>query len=534
MMQLRDYQKGAIDALYHYFESEKGKAPIVCVPTGGGKSLIIAAFCKRVCAETPNVRIMIVTDVKELISQNEKELKALWPEANTGAYSAGLGRRDTRAQILFAGIQSVYNKVFDFGRVDIVIVDECHMIGRNQDARYHQFFTNLHMSNPDMCIWGCTATPYRLDSGMLHEGDKALFDGIAYNVEMKRLIDGKYLVPVISKGGIQNINLTGVHIQAGEYKANELAKAADDPELIKSAVAEIVKFGSDRKSWLIFASGVLHAQHVCAAIEEYNIGCAIVTGETPRVERDRILAAFKLGQLRCVVNVGVLTKGFNNPRCDLIALLTSTKSTCKFVQMVGRGMRTHDGKENCLLLDFGGNVAEHGVIDEIDPIHRRNILGEPAKGDPVKQCPQCQVILNIKVKSCPACGFEFPIVAPHGTEAYNGAVMSGQVTIVEIVDFWVGRHKKPGKPDSLKLSFYDLSDKEYCMWLALDHGGYATEKSIAVVQKFGGKAMNVNDALKEWSYWKKPISISVKPRGRFFEIVGVKFAPPIAAQSTIQ
>lgn len=534
MMQLRDYQQAAIDGLYHYFETEKGKAPIVVAPTGSGKSLIIAEFCRRVCTETPNVRIMIVTDVKELIAQNEKELKALWPEANAGAYSAGLGRRDTRAQILFAGIQSVYNKVFEFGRVDIVIVDECHMIGRNHDTRYSQFFTDLHMSNPNVCIWGCTATPYRLDSGLLHEGENALFDGIAYNVEMKKLIKDKYLVPIISKGGIKNINLSGVHIQAGEYKANELARAADDPELIKSACAEIVKFGSDRKAWLVFAAGVDHANHVAVAMREFEIECAVVTGDTPNTERDRILDSFKRGVLRCVINVGVLTKGFNNPRCDLIALLTSTKSTCKFVQMVGRGMRTYNGKENCLLLDFGGNVSEHGVIDEIDPIHRKTVFGDPKKGDPTKQCPACQAIVNIRVKTCESCGYEFPVVAPHGTEAYNGAVMSGQTTQIEIVDFWVGRHKKPGKPDSLKLSFFDAVDKEYCMWLALDHGGYAAEKAMSVITRFGGRAKNVDEALKEWSYWKKPIGISVKPNGRFFEIVGVKFAPSTAEQQTIQ
>lgn len=524
-MKLRDYQQEAIEGLFHYFETEKGKAPIVVAPTGSGKSLIIAAFCKRVCTETSNVRIMIVTDVKELISQNEKELKALWPEANTGIYSAGLNKRDTRAQILFAGIQSVYSKVFDFGRVDIVIIDEAHMIGRTSDTRYHKFFSDLHMANHNTCIWGCTATPYRLDSGMLHEGDNALFDGIAYNVEMKKLIKDGYLVPVISKGGLKNINLSGVHIQAGEYKANELARAADDPELIKEAISEIINFGSDRKSWLIFAAGVDHAGHIASVLRERDVDCAVVTGDTPNVERDRIVDSFRRGNLRCVVNVGVLIKGFNNPRCDLIALLTSTKSTCKFVQMVGRGMRPYEGKHNCLLLDFGGNVLEHGVIDEIDPIHRKTVFGDPKKGDPTKQCPQCQAIMNIRVHRCECCGYDFPIVAPHGNTAYDGAVMSGQVTPIEIVDFWVGRHKKPGRPDSLKLSFFDAVDKEYCMWLAIDHGGYATEKGLSVISKFGGKSKTVDEALKEWSYWRKPIGISVKPRGKFFEIVGVKFAP---------
>jgi DNA repair protein RadD len=526
MIALRDYQEEALSKLFDYWATEKGKAPIIAAPTGSGKSLIIGEFCRRVCTEDSHVKIMVLAHVRELLTQNEKELKAVWPEASTGIYSAGLGKKQTMAQITFAGIQSVYSHVFEFGKVDIVIVDECHLIPRSADTRYGKFFKDMKMANPDVAIFGLSASPYRLDSGMLHEGDGALFDGIAYSVDIKKLIKDGYLVNVISKGGISKIDLTGVKIQAGDYAPGELAHAADSPELIKSAVNEIVECGSDRKAWLLFCSGVEHVEHVANAVKQHGIGCEVITGDTPKEKRDEVISKFKNGKLRCIANVGVMTTGINIPRCDLIALLTSTRSTGKYIQMVGRSMRPFPDKENALLLDFGGNVLEHGPIDAVEPVKRKTMLGNPVVAAPLKECPKCHVIVHARVTVCGFCGYAFPVVAPHGTTAYDGAVMMGQVKAetVQIAGVWYSRHKKAGKPDSVKVTFYTKLDKEYYTYLGLDHGGYFAEKSLAIVRRFGGKATNVTDALKESIVsWRKPVAISVKPRGPYFDVVGIAF-----------
>lgn len=523
-MILRPYQQEAVDSIFNYWENDYGRNPLVSAPTGSGKSLIIAEFCKRVCTETPTARIMCVTDSKELIDQNEREIRTHYENASTGVYSAGLGRRQTQAQITFAGIQSIYNKAFAFEKTDVVLVDEAHMIGREDSTRYGQFLKDMKIANPDLVVVGFTATPYRLDSGLLHEGDGALFDGICAVVEVKKLVHEKHLVPVVSKGGVKNIDLTNVHTRAGEYASNELAHAADDPELVRLAVSEIVQYGADRKAWLVFASGVDHANHVAKEFEKHLVQCKVVTGKTPKEERDEMIAEFRNGGLKCLVNVGVLTKGFNAPICDLIAMLMATKSTGKYVQIVGRGMRTYGGKENCLLLDYGGNVLAHGPIDEIDPVKKKNTFNVEKGSPPMKACPQCRAIVHARVTEC-VCGYKFPVIAPHGTEAYSGAVMAGQVKAenVDIAGLWVSRHKKPDKPDSVKLTFYTKLDKEYYMWLGLDHSGYYREKSLAVVKRFGGLAKTVDEALKESDHWRKPVSISVKPRGNFFDVVGIKF-----------
>jgi len=537
MLKLRPYQEDALADLYRYWETGQGERPVVVLPTGAGKSLLIAEFCRRVCIETRDIRIMVITHSRELIAQNEAELKSYWPEAVTGIYSAGLKSRDMTAQIIFAGIQSVYNKVFDFPKIDIVIVDESHLIPRSAETRYGTFFLNLHIANPNYCVFGTTATPFRLDSGLLHEGEGALFDGIAHCTDLKSLIEQRYLVPAISKGGCKEINLEAVHIIAGEYNPKELAHAADDPVLIELAVEEIIALGAERKAWLIYATGVTHALHIAEEVRKYNIECQVVTGDTPSDERDAILNKFRSGKLRCLVNIMVLTTGFNAPVTDLIALLMATRSTGKYVQIVGRGLRTHPGKTDCLVLDFGGNVMRHGPLDSIDPIKKKNVFCMEPGVPPMKKCPKCGLILHARVMVCPNanCMYEFPVVAAHGCEAYEGAMLTSQQKsfTVEVKVFYCVRHKKIGSPDSVRMEFEGPLGKVFYNWCCLDHEGFAREKALAVVKQFGGQAKTVDMALKEWPDWKVPETIEVKPDGKFFRILGVTFKKNQSVQAEL-
>jgi DNA repair protein RadD len=534
-MELRAYQLDALEGLFNYWESGQGTNALVVAPTGSGKGVIIGEFCRRVCVDSPHVKILVVTHVRELIVQNASALKRQWEEANIGVYSAGLGKRSTSAQIVFCGIQSVYKRAFEFGKVDIVIIDEVHLVSREAETRYGRFLSDIKKANPHVVLWGTTATPYRLSEGLLHEGEGALFDGIAFVCEMKQLVAQGYLVPAISKGGVSHIDLTDVHIRAGEFMSDELAHAADDPLLIKKAVAEIVTYGKDRKAWLIFCAGVAHAEHVKTEVETHGIRCDIITGETPKQERDATTKAFKEGKLKCLINVSVLTTGFDAPITDLIALLTSTNSTGRYVQIVGRGLRTYPEKENLLLLDFGGNVLRHGKIDDVDPVRTRNVFNVEKKAPPMKECPQCHVILYAREMLCPACGYEFPSVAPHGTSAYDGDVMSAkkEAFFVDVAETYYERSKRAGRPDILKIGMYDKMDKEFPLWCCLEHTGYAKEKANQLVKQFGGTATNVAEALKESDYWRRPKRIKVIPNGKFFNVLGIEFLPARARQQTL-
>jgi hypothetical protein len=198
MLTLRPYQQAAITSIYGYFEKESGN-PLVVIPTAGGKSLVMAAFIDGVLKAWPDQRVLVVTHVRELIAQNHAEMLGLWPEAPAGIYSAGLGRRDARARILFAGIQSIHDKATRIGHADLVLIDEAHLIPGRSNTMYRRFLNDLQAINPALKVIGLTATPFRLDSGMLHEGENALFTDIAYEVSVRDLIDQGYLSPLISK-----------------------------------------------------------------------------------------------------------------------------------------------------------------------------------------------------------------------------------------------------------------------------------------------------------------------------------------------
>lgn len=525
-MQLRPYQQESIDKLYTYW-TYRGKRPVVVAPMGAGKSAIIAGFCEQTLKQWPDTRILIVTDSKEIVSQNEKELKRYWPEAPTGIYSAGLNRRDTEAQIIFAGVQSIYNKMYDFfPAFSIICIDEAHAVSRESDTMYGELIKSATLANPGVGIWGTTGTPYRLDQGILWEGKNAIFDGCAHEIKIRYLIDNGFLCPIISKGGIKNIDLTNVHTVAGEYNQSELACAADDPEIIRSAVDEILMYGSDRKSWMVFCAGVNHAHNVLSEIQSRGINADIVTGDMQTKDRDEVIRKFKAGEIRAIVNVNVLTKGVNVPECDLVVLLTATKSTAKYAQMAGRGLRTFPGKENCLLLDMGNNVIEHGQLDNLSPKKVGN-GGAP----PLKQCPSCQALLYASARECNQCGYAYPeqeTLPNHGTQAFDGAVLTDQIepfwANVQAVEY--SRHTKEGKPDSVKVSYLTQGGERYNNWLCVEHGGFAAQQAFKWLSKIGSDATSVSEALEEAlsGRWPMPRRIQCKQDGKWCRVIGEDYS----------
>ncbi|MCA8881095.1 MAG: DEAD/DEAH box helicase, partial [Rhodobacteraceae bacterium] len=404
MLTLRPYQQAAITAIYGYFQTHTGN-PLVVVPTAGGKSLVMASFIEGVLKAWPDQRILIVTHVRELIAQNYAEMIGLWPDAPAGIYSAGLGKREAQARILFAGIQSIHRRAAEIGHTNLVLIDEAHLIPGKSSTMYRRFLDTLKAINPALKVIGLTATPFRLDCGMLHEGQNALFTDIAYEAPVRELIDAGYLSPLVSKQPATRLDVSKVGTRAGDFIARDLAAAVDQYAITRAAVAEIIAHGRDRKSWLAFCSGVEHARHVAEEFDRQGISCRTIFGDTPKDERDAILAAFKRGEIRALASMGVLTTGFNAPGVDLIALLRPTQSAGLYVQMVGRGTRLAPGKENCLVLDFAGNVRRHGPIDLVRPKRP----GDGGEGEaPTKVCPDCDSIVALSATECPDCGYVFP------------------------------------------------------------------------------------------------------------------------------
>ena len=535
-MQLRPYQRDAIDALYQHWQKGGGNSLIV-LPTGAGKSLVLAAICQELLRDYPTLRMGVITHVKELISQNYMELLRLWPQAPAGIYSAGLGRRDTRSQILFAGIQSVWNKASILGGFDLLLIDEAHLIPNDTGTTYRNFIESLRDIDSDIRIVGLTATPFRLSSGRLDRGQDRIFEDLIYEANVADLIDQGYLSPLISKATAQQLDTSGVPKRGGEYVPGALEIAVDKDWITRAAVDEMARFGADRKAWLAFCAGVKHALNVRDAVRAAGFTCEAVTGETPKGERDAIVRRFRDGQIRCLTSVGVLSTGFNYPGVDMIALLRPTQSAGLYLQQVGRALRKAPSKENALILDFAGNVKRHGPIDTVTVGSAAKTKDKDAEARVLaKECPVCASLVALNARSCPTCSHIWPEKeGPPKHEATADAVSSimskGAPAWIDVEDVRYYVHRKDGSPDSMRVE-YHCGLTVHKMWACFSHQGMARARAESWWRRHASTKIpkDTTEAVSRLKDLTAPASIQVKPNGRFFEVVGFRHALAEAAE----
>ena len=430
-MQFRYYQREAIDALWAYFRERFGN-PLVLLPTATGKSVVIGGFVTEACYYFPRTRIVMLTHVKELIQQNHDKLHLLWPRAPSGIYSAGLRRRDKAAQILYAGVQSIANVAEEIGWVDIVVIDECHLVSPEDETRYMQVIDTWRKMNPKLKIVGFTATGWRRKHGMLtNEG--GIFTDIAYDrtkpSDFQRFIEEGFLAPVVARATKTQLDLSDVGIQNGEYNATQLEAAVDKPTVTQDALREVLANGDGRRAWLLFCTGITHAEHVATMLNGWGIRTGVVHSKMGARERDAVLNDWYAGRLRAVTNNNVLTTGIDYPAIDLIAMLRPTLSSSLWVQMLGRGMRVAPGKTNCLVLDFAANTEKNGPVD--DP----NIPGKPRPGPPgdapVKICEACGTYNYASARFCTFCGAEFPTHEKLNRNSSDVPLMTAALPMIE-------------------------------------------------------------------------------------------------------
>ncbi|MDD4817430.1 MAG: DEAD/DEAH box helicase family protein [Victivallaceae bacterium] len=491
-MILRPYQQAAVDAVYEHLRS-KDNNPCVVIPTGGGKSLCLAQIAID-AVKNWNGRVIILAHVKELLEQNAGKIRALCPELKIGIFSAGLKSRDTSEPVIVAGIQSVYDKACDLGAFDLIIVDEAHLIAPDGDGMYRTFLKDMAVINPRVRVIGLTATPYRLKGGLICQPGNILNE-VCYEAGLKEMIQQGYLSPLVSRAGRAEANLDGLHVRGGEFIGDEIASAMDTDELVSSACREIVDLTRDRKAVLIFTSSVDHCRHVAGKIKAFSgQECAMVTGETSPGERAEIISRFKgdfvpadlfgtpKPPLKFLCNVNVLTTGFDAPNTDCVVLLRPTNSAGLLVQMIGRGTRLSPatGKENCLVLDYGGNILRHGPVDMIAVKDKT-----PGHGDaPAKKCPKCLALIHAAYQKCPECGFEFPPPERSNISqtASTAGVISGQVehTDYEVLDTFYAVHEKryaePGTPRTMRIDYRVGFNDFKSEWVCPEHTGYARGK----------------------------------------------------------
>jgi len=395
-MDLRYYQ---VECIKNILESlRKKSATVVCLPTGTGKSLVIAELCK--IAQQNNKKVLCITHNKDLVQQNEQEYKKYYSKADTGICCAGLNRKEVLQTVIFATVQTYIN-IKNEDCFNLIIIDEAHRIppgGNDSQAQYNQVIAQEKEKNPKIKIVGLTATPYRMGQGLLIEGEDRLFEEICYSADFMKLVKENFLCFVTSMHGGFSADTSKLHLKKGEFIEKEATE--EFMNILPQQVDFIIRKGQNRKKWIVFCQSVEHAKAMHKKMTENNIKTALVLGDK---DRDIGIKEIKDGNVQCVVNVNVLTTGFNVPDIDMIVLCRATASTSLYVQMVGRGTRVHPSKKDCLVLDFGENIERHGPIDLASQAKKNNNGVAP-----VKVCPQCGIFLHTMVKQC-ECGHEFEL-----------------------------------------------------------------------------------------------------------------------------
>jgi len=530
-IQPRPYQQEALEALDLHVQNKKTN-PCVVIPTGGGKSILMSWAVQQWKASYGPFRAIVLAHRQELVEQNSQEMIDLWPGGDIGVYSAGLKRRDLDASITFASIDSVYNRAGEFPPFDTIIIDEAHRIPAKGEGKYRRFIQHAQeLARHRLPVIGFTATPFRMGCGPICHKDHILNE-VCYEANVGDLIAQGYLCRLRSKVGDVQPDLSNVRRNSGgDYITASLAEECEKGDLVantvRSALGHII--AQKRKSVIFFCIDVEHCRRVSVELRKYGVDAPYVTAKTSHIERDRIANAFKEGRYKAICNVNVYTEGFNAKRVDCVVLLRPTLSAGMYVQMVGRGLRLHEAKEDCLVLDYANCILEHGPIDCLE-------AGE-AK---IEICGDCGDAFSRVIRVCPNCGWEIPkqVIEEreaaearekkmHEEQAANRNIIGSEPEIMPVTDVTIHRHRKMGKPDSIRVQ-YRSGISVFREWICLDHGGFAEQKARKWwAERFGeasAKTITVDEALSDFfipdQLKSMTTEIVVQRRGKHSEIVG--------------
>lgn len=388
-VQLRDYQQQAVHAVVQYFRRMTAPA-VVVLPTGAGKSLVIAEL-----ARLAKGNVLVLAHVKELVEQNHQKYQHYGLEGCI--FAAGLGRKETDGQVIFASVQSVQRNLEQFHQpISLLVIDECHRVPDDSDSSYRQVIAHLQTQNPKLKVLGLTATPYRLGEGLIYQyhylgragaDTTRFFHWCIFELPIQLLLQRGYLTPAHKLDcAVLSYDFSGLApMKNGQYKEQDLDLIIDKAKRVTpQIIRQVIDFSHDKQGVMIFAATTRHAEEILSYLPENQ--AAMVLSATTNQQRAEIIARFKARELKYLVNVAVLTTGFDAPHVDVIAILRPTESVSLYQQIVGRGLRLASGKTECLVLDYAGNPYD---------------LYQPELGPP----PPIQGAQQVPVV-CPLCHFK--------------------------------------------------------------------------------------------------------------------------------
>lgn len=580
MYELRPYQRQAVDCALSYFRKKRLPAVIV-LPTGAGKSLVIAEL-----ARIAKGRVLALAHVKELVEQNHLKYESYGLEA--GIYSAGLNQKDKRHKVIFGSIQSVANAEDDFFQdFTLLVIDECHRVGLEPDSQYAQVIKRLKLNNKDICILGLTATPYRLGLGWIynisHRGELKtrelrFFKHCVYELPLEYMIKNRYLTPPVKVDiPVTSYDFSELTEEHGSYTMAQLEEVLKQqrrltPLIIKNIIDITESY--HRQGVMLFCSTVSHAQEVMRCLPEGQ--AQLVLGDTEMGERDQIIEAFKRREFKYLVNVSVLTTGFDAVHVDVIAILRPTESVSLYQQIIGRGLRLDTGKKDCLVLDYTGmghniyapEIGEKkpdresvpveiacpecgfvndfwGIVDECGNViehYGRKCRGAMQKSETYefipcnyrfrfKTCEQCGAENDIAARACCCCGYA--LIDPDTKLKQARLSKDAHVLTPDSIEM-LERTDKNGNP-YLQVKYYDYDARFVSEMHYLNNQTSFKKFDINFLRSHLRKPeqklaiRSVNDVLRIQPLLRMPSFVIARKQGVFWKITEKIFAEELAA-----
>jgi DNA repair protein RadD len=527
-LELRQYQKEAVNAIIDTLHTKK--TALLTAPCAAGKTIIFCEIIKHFISK--NKRCLVLMDREQLVSQNAKKISEFISDDNIGVACASVqARKEVGKQVVVASRQTLI-KLIDGGIFDLVIIDEAHLFNQ-EGGQYLEILEKLKGNNPDIRLFGCTATPYRMTGNIY--GDDKLFSKRDFQITTEELIHEKFLVPMIWKAP-KNSKL---YEELKKIKRNSTGELNEKQQFgilqneiyIDQVYQNWMKHASNRKT-AIYALNIQHAELISKVFREYGVQTWLIHSKMPIDTVRQNISDFKSGN-GVIINVGILTIGSDIPSIECIMLARRTLSTSLFFQIVGRGARLSPEKKDCLVLDLCGSSYLHGV-DPDKPIVQ--VVGDGEKKDAkLKLCPMCEFLVGMATKRCPGCGFEFPIEEKEESDVAE----TGDVELEDfrgIETFECNRinyfyHKNIHKPIPTVRAEYDIQGLKVKQWLCPEHSGFAQRKAGWYWTNLGGKFPRPR-TVKEWlaraGELSRSVTLTVNFLTRFPEVKNVKICKKIS------
>lgn len=550
MIDERYYQPEAVEETVKFLYAHTGN-PLIALPTGTGKSIVIVLLILRLLEIYYNTRTLVITHSLTLVEQNAAKFRSIAPNVPIGINCDGIGRRDYLQPVIFGSIKSVVSMMKELGPRDIIIIDEAHRVSDAEDAEYSQMIIAARLLNPDVRIIGLTATPFD-NYGKIVRTDPetgkvtSLFTGFSYSrvstEDFAEFVMRGWLCKLIAKPMDTKYDWASVGITRGDYNQGQMQKVADQAELTRKAVAECihVKYIDQRHCGIAFASGIEHAEHVTEEFQAQGVNAVCVHSKMSKTKKKDAMEQFHSGEAEWMVNNGILTTGYDFPPMDIIAVIRKFGSVNLWGQVLGRLTRPYDYrnpkqyvpgfeyvKQNGLVLDFGCNTECLGPIDA--PYFKKPKKGEGGDA-PVKICGKCGTYNYASARMCAQCDHEFTFEIKYAAKSSTDAPMTESGVVQKWRDVAFVNYSKitpRSGPAIMKATYHCGGIEKYDELVCLEHASAAAKYAHDWwrVRTDMPVPARVDDALRNTQLLRRPsqICLEMVPGSKYPKVINYVF-----------